>query len=711
MIKRRLIIAVFVLIVVPALHAQEVLTGLPVNYVVERQALKMKENVGFKSAAQRQASLLTLPFFDDFTTSRVFPDHRRWVERATFINNSFSYLPPNQWVATFDALDSTGNIYGSARSVPFKADRLTSQPLRLDSVFVPTPAKLSPADSLYLSFYYQPQGMGDAPEPGDSLVLAFRELTGDTVFSHIDSVWVSVNNFLNSPQDTLLPGDTLQAKAPCDTSFYLVNYKTLVWGDSIRFPCDSVSIPGTAWRTVWKVPGMTLKAFQKKYGKDFVEVMVPIRDSAYFYKGFQFRFFNYASIANNINPGWKSNVDEWNLDYVYLNAGRSAADTTHRAIGFSGRNPVFLKHYTQMPYRQYRSDPTNSLTPDFHVYIDNLDKINHKIHYYYKVSQVNGSFAYGYDGGNSTLPPFYQSGFQNCNSGSGAAQACPPVNSLFSLDYDRDTTSYLIRHYISDSSVSPPLVDSMVYRQGFYNEYAYDDGVPEMGYALEPAGAELAYRFKINVADTLRALRIYFNKIKDAPSQFFDLLVWRDNKGKPGEMIYRQKNIRVQWDKGIYPFFTYRLDTPVMVSGTFYVGYQQQNQSLNVGFDTNHDAGNDIFYFADNQWYKTNFTGALLMRPVVGQDLIMGTGQLFPKRGKAFDVYPNPAYGRIRFSGLDLTSGAPAEVVVYNLLGTIVSRQTLHQNEMNIRFLSNGMYLLRIKSGNRIYHAKFIVKH
>ena len=76
----------------------------------------------------------------------------------------------------------------------------------------------------------------------------------------------------------------------------------------------------------------------------------------------------------------------------------------------------------------------------------------------------------------------------------------------------------------------------------------------------------------------------------------------------------------------------------------------------------------------------------------------MGTGQLFPKRGKAFDVYPNPAYGRIRFSGLDLTSGAPAEVVVYNLLGTIVSRQTLHQNEMNIRFLSNGMYLLRINS-------------
>lgn len=706
--KRWLAIAFFWLAGVPAMQAQEVLTGLPYNTVVRQEILKEKRNPVLKSS--RQTPLLTLPFFDDFSTSRVFPDAHRWVEKDVFVNNSFCYMPPNQWVATFDALDSTGNIYAKALSVPFKADRLTSQPIRLDSVFSPVPAKLTPADSLYLSFYYQPQGVGDAPEPGDSLVLDFRVLTGDTVFSHIDSVWVSVNSFLNSPQDTIHPLDTLWAKPPCNTNFYVVNYSTLVWGDSVLFPCDSVFAPATVWKTVWKTAGMTLKGFQEKYGKDFVQVMVPLRNPACFYKGFQFRFFNYASIANNINPSWQSNVDEWNLDYVYLNSDRSAADTTYRAIGFSGANPVFLKHYTEMPYRQYRSDPTNSLTPDFHVYIDNLDHVGHNIHYYYKVSQINGSFAYGYDGGNCVLPPFYKVGFQNCNTSCGAAQACPPVNSLFSLDYDRDTTSYLIRHYISDSSVSPPLIDSMVYRQGFYNEYAYDDGVPEMGYTLEPAGAELAYRFKIKVADTLRALRIYFNKIKDNPSPFFDLVVWRDNNGKPGEEIYRQKNLKVHWDNGIYTFTTYRLDTALLVSGTFYVGYQQQEQSLNVGFDTNHDVSDDIYYFAGDAWYKTNFKGALLIRPVIGQDMILGVGNL---RGHAesLTVYPNPAQDRLQFTGLDLKPGLPAEVAVYNLFGQLVTRQILHQNFLNIRFLSNGMYLLRIQSGNRIYHAKFIVKH
>ena len=37
------------------------------------------------------------------------------------------------------------------------------------------------------------------------------------------------------------------------------------------------------------------------------------------------------------------------------------------------------------------------------------------------------------------------------------------------------------------------LVDSTIYHQGFYNYYAYDDGTPEMGYGLEPAGAQLGY--------------------------------------------------------------------------------------------------------------------------------------------------------------------------------------------------------------------------
>ena len=252
----------------------------------------------------------------------------------------------------------------------------------------------------------------------------------------------------------------------------------------------------------------------------------------------------------------------------------------------------------------------------------------------------------------------------------------------------------------------------MVYRQAFYNEYAYDDGVPELGYTLEPAGAELAYRFKINVPDTLRAVRIYFNKMKNSSSQFFDLVIWRDNNGKPGEEIYRQRNLKVHWDKGLYPFATYVLDTARLISGTFYVGYQQQNQSLNVGFDTQHDVGKNIFYYAENVWYNTRFKGALLIRPVVGgQEMITGTGRLGTREEKALNVYPNPAQSQLRFTARGLVPGTAMEVAVYNLFGQMVSHRVLHRNFLNIRFLSNGMYLLRISSNHRVYSTKFIVKH
>ncbi len=704
------ILGLFIIVLPAFLQAQEKLTGLFYNNMVHQAWLQQKTKPRFKTG-KTETNYLSLPFFDHFKTPGPFPNRQRWMEKTVFVNNGFGYFPPDQGVATFDALDSTGSIYGNATSAPFRADRLTSRPLRMDSIFSPVPQKLTPDDSVYLSFYYQPQGYGDAPEESDSLILVFHELTGDTVFSHIDSVWVSANLYLKSPQDTLFPLDTLRGIPPCDTNFYLINYQTLVWGDSLLFPCDSVFAPEKQWVKVWSSPGMTLEQFRKKYGKDFVQVMVPAKEKNCFYKGFQFRFYNKASIANSITPAWQSNVDEWNVDDIYLNAGRSAKDTTYRAITFSGTYPNFLKKYTEMPYRQYRSDPTNSLTPDFHVYIANRDNQPHNIHYFYQVHQVNGSFNYGYDGGTCILNPFYKAGFQDCHTSCGAAQACPPVNSLFSLDYDRDTTSYIIKHYISDSSVSPPLVDSLVYRQGFYNEYAYDDGIPELGYSLEPAGAELAYRFQLKIADTLRALRIYFNKTKSSPTRFFDLMIWRDNNGKPGEVIYKQNNQRVRWKEGLYPFTTYKLDTPVLVSGTIYVGYRQQDQSLNVGFDANHDAGNNIFYFSGDGWYQTKFKGALLIRPVVGQNMILDIPAQ-KTNTENITVYPNPAQNRLYFSGIPDPWQQSVTGVVYDLFGRKVIRCIkMTNNSLDVSSLDTGMYILHLQSGTKNYILKFIVRH
>ena len=66
------------------------------------------------------------------------------------------------------------------------ADSLISKPI---SLINENGEKLTPADSLYFSFYYQPQGNADAPESTDSLVLMFGYVL-DTFRIEYDTLFI-----------------------------------------------------------------------------------------------------------------------------------------------------------------------------------------------------------------------------------------------------------------------------------------------------------------------------------------------------------------------------------------------------------------------------------------------------------------------------------------------------------------------------------------
>lgn len=151
-----------------SLKGQEVITGLSENAKVKAAS----KQVSIHTLKQKNITELELPFLDDFTNPGVFPNDTLWQDRDVFINNSYVVEPFNIGVATFDALNDTGSIHANALPSIFFADTLTSREIRLDSI-TSINKKLSPADSLYLSFYIQPQGTGNAPEAEDSLVLKF----------------------------------------------------------------------------------------------------------------------------------------------------------------------------------------------------------------------------------------------------------------------------------------------------------------------------------------------------------------------------------------------------------------------------------------------------------------------------------------------------------------------------------------------------------
>lgn len=104
-----------------------------------------------------------LPFIEDFSSSDVIPDQRKWKSKSTYINKEFAKNPPSIGVATFDGLDANATPYGVGRGL---CDSLLSQSFNLTG--------LRFADSIILSFFIQPKGWGETPNNNDSLVLEIR---------------------------------------------------------------------------------------------------------------------------------------------------------------------------------------------------------------------------------------------------------------------------------------------------------------------------------------------------------------------------------------------------------------------------------------------------------------------------------------------------------------------------------------------------------
>lgn len=140
---------------------------------------------------------LSLPFIDDFSQQHFYPDGSKWIDNNVYINTNYAVNPISYGVATFDGLNSIGYPYDFLNPTSWGiADYLTSKTIDLTIV----------TDSVFLSFYYQPKGVGNEPAPKDSLRLEF--------FRKSDSTWV---------RKWAVPGSALapfkKVMIPVDTSF------------------------------------------------------------------------------------------------------------------------------------------------------------------------------------------------------------------------------------------------------------------------------------------------------------------------------------------------------------------------------------------------------------------------------------------------------------------------------------------------------------
>lgn len=566
---------------------------------------------------------LTLPFFEDFNQYEAIPDTNKWIGRQVYINNTMAVNMISRGVATFDALSQFGKPYDTTSVTTIRyADSLTSKVLNLSTNI--------PADSIYLSFFYQAAGIGFAPEKTDSLLLYFK--------SKVSGAWVKV------------------------------------WSKS-----DTVVLP-------------------------FKQVMIPIADTNFLHSNFQFRFVNKASVGIN--------DDVWNLDYIRINSGRNRFDTLVNDIAYTKTPSNILKDYTSLPYRQYLAAASTERTATFQSTIRNNYQSNQDVPNFGYLASHLGSGLSSDAGVNRNIAAGNSSDviFNTYGSTPGAGF------------YDKVIfeNKYYLQSPGTDFSKEN---DTIIGQQIFDNYLAYDDGTAEMSYFLNlfpTLPGKIAIEHHLNQADTLRGLAIYFGRqVPLASYKYFSIVVYKNiaySSSFTDDVVYELENLQPSYRDTVNHFWIYKFDEAVpMPAGTFYVGITQPalsgSDSLYIGLDRNRTESNHAYYNVLNVWTPSLVSGALMMRPILGQP-ISGSSikNAIPNNKAKAIIWPNPATDELNFN-LN-TAESKLNYEIKSISGLTVQQGLLsNQNaQINIKTLIPGNYLIQFSSEKGNFPAQKFIK-
>jgi type IX secretion system substrate protein len=575
------------------------------------------------STARKTSHILTLPFFEDFTGYSPFPDSNKWVDFQVYINNVMGVSPVSRGVATFDDLNMLGTPYDSFNNSNFRyADSLTSQPIDLSNN--------APGDSLYLSFFYQPQGNGFYPLFEDSLNLYFKNKYGDYILA-------------------------------------------------------------------WSTPGTTLQPFQ--------QVMLPITDSLYFHNTFQFRFVNIAALY------WADAV--WNVDYIRMDTARGMNDTGINDIGFSANPSFLLNDYTSMPYRQFLANPTSERAAQ---YVDSIHS-----NYSFTQTITTGFSATALNSGSVLQSTVLTPGNNEPAYGT-RPQVCPAYTSVIPSPGPDEKVVFENTFFIQSVSPNdPPGNDTIISDNVFDNYLAYDDGSAEKSYFLNLSPSEpgkIAIEYHLNQPDTMRGMAIYFGRQVPFPSyKTFSIYVYsalQGVNGQPFDIAIDSQDFYIpEYADTINHFWIYTFDNPLpLPAGTFYAGTFQPaasgDDSIYFGLDVNRVGANHAWYNVQNAWLPSSFSGAIMMRPLLGQ-YVSGTGiKEVQQKTQDWQVLPNPARDVIKF---ELEGDLLPEYRITDIQGrTLITGAVSAGKTVDISGLTPGMYFVSLVSAGIPTPPKKIIK-
>lgn len=450
-----------------------------------------------------------------------------------------------------------------------------------------------------------------------------------------------------------------------------------------------------AWVKVWSKEGTILDSFK--------QVMIPVADTVYMYDTFQFRFVNKASL--------NTNDDIWNIDYIRMAANRNMNDTVINDIAFSLNPSYILNDFTYMPYRQYIADPNKERATQLTGGIRNNYPLGQTVNYSYTSREIS-----------TNTPLFISSGL----SSTIGAKAFVPIsfpNYTYTIPspnlYDNFTfeNKYIIQ---SLGVADKPNNDTIIRYQRFHNYLAYDDGTAEKSYYLHlfpTLPGKVAIEYHLNRPDTIKGVSIYFGRqVPLAYAKYFSVAIYKSisTGGGSDVKVYQEDLLIPAYQRNDYEW-TYKFSNPVpMDAGTFYIGTIQpalsNSDSLYIGLDVNRVGANHLYYNVVGYWEPSTISGALMIRPILGQIIASGIDDRLRKEEEvSVSISPNPSSDKVR---VNFDGDNEAFYSLCDMHGKLViNGKIINGDWIDIHSFAGGVYFLKLNNADKIYQTQKIIKY
>lgn len=298
------------------------------------------------------------------------------------------------------------------------------------------------------------------------------------------------------------------------------------------------------------------------------------------------------------------------------------------------------------------------------------------------------------------MSPFQNNGYHNFAPHANPTFTFVPTGLPF-LGPTHFTIKHSVNIFGSPASDVVQQNDTLEQIQRFSDYFAHDDGTAEVGYYLNTYGAKTAVRFKLNVADTLRAVNVYFDPIVDGTAiqgSKFRLVIWDGSSGVPGAVILRDSTAYPTYLQGSYNMIpTYTLTSCLPLgAGIYFIGIQQQtNKALNIGFDKNTNHMNDLFYDIGSGWVQSAIPGSIMINPVMGCTPLTPTVSIQEyDKNNVFILYPNPAQNSLNIQSTLIPLENTSIDIISSIGQTVLSSELKNSTSIDISNLPNGIYFV-----------------